>query len=61
MSYAKLTPVGRRKLAEASETHRAGIEEFFTSRFSEEELEQLAELLSRLPQTHDLPDRCTID
>ena len=61
VSYAKLTPVGRRKLAEASETHRTGIEEFFTGRFSEEELEQLGELLSRLPQTHDLPERCTLE
>jgi DNA-binding MarR family transcriptional regulator len=61
VSYAKLTPVGRRKLVEASETHLTGIEQFFTSRFSEEELEQLGELLSRLPQTNDLPERCTIE
>jgi DNA-binding MarR family transcriptional regulator len=61
VSYAKLTPVGRRKLAEAAGTHLTGIEEFFTGRFSDEELERLADLLSRLPQTHDMPERCTVE
>ena len=61
VSYAKLTAAGRRKLAAASQTHLAGIEEFFTGRFSDDELERLAELLSRLPQTHDLPERCTLE
>src|SRR6266550_2039620 len=45
VSYAKLTPAGRRKLAEAGETHLAGIEFLFTGRFSDDELERLAELL----------------
>jgi DNA-binding MarR family transcriptional regulator len=51
VSYAKVTEAGRAKLAEASETHLAGIDELFTARFSEEELESLAGLLSRLPMT----------
>jgi DNA-binding MarR family transcriptional regulator len=51
VSYAKLTEAGRAKLEEASETHLAGIEELFTSRFSEADLATLAELLSRLPLT----------
>ena len=32
-------------------THLAGIEELFTGRYSDEELETLGRLLSRLPTT----------
>src|SRR5207244_7697701 len=49
VSYAKLTEVGLAKLDEASATHLAGIEELFTSRYSDAELASLAKLLSRLP------------
>jgi DNA-binding MarR family transcriptional regulator len=49
VSYAKLTEAGTQKLREASPTHLTGIEELFSSRFSDVELEQLAELLGRLP------------
>jgi len=55
VSYAKLTPAGKRKLAEARRTHLAGVEEVFTGRFSARELEQLAELLQRLPQGPEPP------
>jgi DNA-binding MarR family transcriptional regulator len=51
VSYAKLTDAGARKLAEASATHLAGIDELFTSRYSAEELATFAEMLSRLPMT----------
>jgi DNA-binding MarR family transcriptional regulator len=51
VSYAKLTENGRRKLEAAAVTHLAGIDDLFTSRFSEEELETLAGFLSRLPLT----------
>ncbi|HEY3922713.1 MAG TPA: MarR family winged helix-turn-helix transcriptional regulator [Gaiellaceae bacterium] len=51
VSYAKVTAAGRRKLADATRTHLAGVDELFTGRFSEHELERLAELLSRLPHT----------
>ena len=62
VSYAKLTAAGRRKLADAGQTHLGGIEELFVGRFSEPELDRLAELLSRLPQTpHDGTDRCAPD
>ena len=49
VSYAKLTDAGREKLREAAVTHLAGIDELFTSRFDEPELEALAGYLSRLP------------
>lgn len=62
VSYAKLTAAGRRKLADAAQTHLGGIEELFVGRFSESELERLAELLSRLPLTpHDGTDRCAVE
>jgi DNA-binding MarR family transcriptional regulator len=51
VSYAKLTDAGHLKLDEASVTHRAGIEELFTGRYSPSELASLAELFSRLPMT----------
>ena len=51
VSYAKLTHAGHEKLREASRTHLAGIEELFTSRYSDEELTALAGFLSRLPLT----------
>ena len=51
VSYAKLTDAGSKKLAEAGATHRAGIDELFTSRYSQSELATLAELVSRLPMT----------
>lgn len=51
VSYAKLTAAGRRRFHRAAETHLAGVEELFTSRFSTDELASLAELLSRLPLT----------
>jgi DNA-binding MarR family transcriptional regulator len=49
VSYAKLTPAGRRRLDEAAATHLAGVDELFTARFTSAELDALAELLSRLP------------
>jgi DNA-binding MarR family transcriptional regulator len=49
VSYAKLTDAGQRQLDGAAATHLAGVDELFTSRFTVEELEYLAELLGRLP------------
>ncbi|MFL5954466.1 MAG: MarR family winged helix-turn-helix transcriptional regulator [Gaiellaceae bacterium] len=54
VSYAKLTEAGRSKLREASKTHLRDIDELFLGRYSEEERETLAELLSRLPVTGKL-------
>jgi DNA-binding MarR family transcriptional regulator len=52
VTYAVLTKAGVKKLEAARESHLADIEELFGSRFSPQEREQLAELLSRLPLAH---------
>jgi DNA-binding MarR family transcriptional regulator len=49
VTYAVLTDAGREKLREASKTHLAGVRALLSERFSADELEQLAELLGRLP------------
>lgn len=49
VTYAVLTPAGRKRLDEASRSHIAGVRTLFEERFTSEELEQLAELLGRLP------------
>jgi DNA-binding MarR family transcriptional regulator len=49
VSYAKLTEPGGDKLRQAGCAHIASIQRLFLERFSDEEIEQLAELLGRLP------------
>ena len=49
VTYAVLTDAGRAKLREASKTHLASVRALLTERFTAEELEQLSELLERLP------------
>ena len=49
VTYAVLTDVGAAKFEEARATHVGDVEELFASQFSPGELEQLAELLGRLP------------
>jgi DNA-binding MarR family transcriptional regulator len=49
VTYAVLTDAGLAKVEDCRSTHLADIEELFASRFSNEEREQLAELLGRLP------------
>ena len=50
VTYAVLTDAGRERLEAASESHLAAIRAVFEERFSEEELDQLAHLLARLPE-----------
>jgi DNA-binding MarR family transcriptional regulator len=50
-AFAVLTDDGRRKLAEARETHMAGVRRLFLSQFSHEDLELLTEMWERV-----LPD-----
>jgi DNA-binding MarR family transcriptional regulator len=52
VTYAVLTDAGVRKIEDARESHLADIEELFGTPFSTEELQQLAELLGRLPLAH---------
>lgn len=49
VTYALLSDEGYEKLRQASATHVDGIRSHFAERFSPEELETLAGLLSRLP------------
>jgi DNA-binding MarR family transcriptional regulator len=51
--YAVITDAGRDKLETASESHLAEIRALFDERFGPEELEQLAQLLGRLPGAED--------
>jgi DNA-binding MarR family transcriptional regulator len=47
--YAVLTEAGRERLRAASRSHVSSVRALFEERFGEQELEQLAELLGRLP------------
>ena len=49
VTYAVLTDAGFEKLRDASETHLQGVRDLFERRYTEAELETLAELLARLP------------
>ena len=49
VTYAVLTDAGRTKLQDASCSHVAAIRELFEARYSDAELQTLAELLGRLP------------
>jgi DNA-binding MarR family transcriptional regulator len=49
VTYAVLTPQGRKKLDEARTTHVASVRALFSERFDKDELETLASLLERLP------------
>ena len=48
VTYAVLTEAGYEKLKEASRTHHEDIGRMFTDHFSEQELDELSELLGRL-------------
>jgi DNA-binding MarR family transcriptional regulator len=60
ISYAQLTDAGYEKLRSAGCTHVASIRRLFFEQFSEEEIVQLASLLSRLPGAHR-GGSCTIE
>jgi DNA-binding MarR family transcriptional regulator len=54
VTYAVLTPQGKKKLAEARKTHIESVRALFSERFGDDELATLAELLERLPRS-ELP------
>lgn len=49
VSYARLTDEGYEKLRDAGHTHIGSIRRMFLEHFTEDEIDQLASLLSRLP------------
>jgi DNA-binding MarR family transcriptional regulator len=49
VTYASLMDAGRERFGEAARAHVAAIREFLGSRFTDDELDTLAELLGRLP------------
>jgi DNA-binding MarR family transcriptional regulator len=61
VTYAVLTDEGHSKLRQASKSHVADIRAFFESRFSSEELDQLASLLGRLPADAPGDLDCSVD
>ena len=57
VTYAVLTDDGHDKLRQAADTHMDGVQELFAGRYSDGELERLAELLGRVAGGDDL--ECT--
>ena len=53
VTYAVLTDEGREKLRGSSRTHLASVRALLSERFTKRELQQLAELLGRLPMRGD--------
>jgi len=62
VTYAVLTEAGRAKLREASGSHILDIRGFFEEHFTAEELDQLVELLGRLPGVAAaVGSQCSVD
>ncbi len=59
--YAVLTEEGLAKLREASDSHVTDLRTYFETRYSSEELEQLALLLGRLPYGPADAESCSVD
>ncbi|MHB8642628.1 MAG: MarR family winged helix-turn-helix transcriptional regulator [Gaiellaceae bacterium] len=59
VTYTRLTDAGRERLARASCSHVAAVREVFEGRFTDAELETLAELLGRLPGAGGDASECT--
>jgi DNA-binding MarR family transcriptional regulator len=60
VTYAVLTDAGLAKLREASDAHVADIRSVFESRYSENELETLEDLLARLPAAGATTEDCSV-
>jgi DNA-binding MarR family transcriptional regulator len=59
VTYAVLTDEGSERLESAGRTHIAQIREIFEERFSADELEALADLLGRLPNSGGDGESCS--
>src|SRR3954465_11498804 len=59
ITYAVLTEEGRERLDSAGRTHIGQIREIFEQRYSPDELEQLVDLLGRLPGATGHGESCT--
>jgi len=59
VTYAVLTDEGRERLESAGRTHVGQIREIFEGLYSGDELEQLVDLLGRLPGATGLGESCT--
>jgi DNA-binding MarR family transcriptional regulator len=58
VTYAVLTEAGREKLRSAADVHLAGIRARFAERYSDDEMETLAELLARLDGSEPDGEAC---
>jgi DNA-binding MarR family transcriptional regulator len=58
VAYAVLEAAGLNKLEQASRSHLTAIRELFEERYSGPEIEQLAELLGRLPGAEGIGGEC---
>ena len=59
--YACLTEAGRRKLEAATAAHVEAIRELFGATLSDEQIEQLADMLDRLPGAAEQRLACEVD
>ena len=59
VSYVRLTADGQREFNELRERHLEHVRELFTDRFTPRDLEQLEQLLGKLPQTASDCSGCT--
>jgi DNA-binding MarR family transcriptional regulator len=53
VSYARITDSGLERMRDAGQTHIEGVRRLFLSHFNDDETEQLADLLRRLPGAPD--------
>jgi DNA-binding MarR family transcriptional regulator len=58
VAYAELTPEGRERLEAASCAHVGSIRALMEEHFSEDELDELGEMLARLPGVAESDDAC---
>lgn len=58
VTYAAITDTGREVLRLTAETHLTGLAALFGERFSPEEVDQLVQLLGRLPGAEDDAGSC---